>query len=269
MNNKLPSYIDRISTTYKNKFIALTLIISSLSIFSFGWLFGVHNLKSTKYIVDIWAVLSSIGSLLAGTGTVAAAYVAWLAYNNWLNPLKVPKERECDIEFYKAFMDFHKQHIHPFSEIDSLEMNIFQEVRNHDEYSHWSMNDYQDFWQQQKEALSKEKYLTISDVIDARKMLLKPLDALPREDSALIDKTTRYLFAIEQVHRSFHGLVSVEKVQEATKHAECQKSTIMMNGHMLNIRVKEILPGGELRKKVEQSHKDIVQILKERLGYDN
>ncbi len=199
---KIPYFIDSFSAKHKNKFLVTIICVTTLCIFSFGWLVGVHNMNSTKFIVDLWAVLSSVGSILSGTGTIAAAYVAWLAYKNWLNPIKTPKERECDLDFYKKYMEFHKLHIHPFYSIDELEKHLFQEVRNYDENSQWSLDNHQDYWQEQREELALNKYIDMPDMLRIHRALLEPLEALPRDDSILKSKIRHYLFGLVEVHRS-------------------------------------------------------------------
>ncbi|MFV8453135.1 hypothetical protein ACNO65_24215 [Vibrio campbellii] len=263
----IPDYIDSLSTKHKNKFTVFLIITGSLSIFSFGWLFGVHHLNSTKYVVDIWAALSSVGSLLAGVGTVAAASTAWLAYKNWLNPIKAEKELELDSKFYLQFKSFHKNNIYPLADMRELERSIFQGVRNHNEHDPWGMNDYQERWQEEREYLSQKNNFDLRQLIKTRKALLKPLEELPRNDDFLSKKITSYLLKIEEIHRTFHGFISIKKVEDAAKCAALKEFQLQRNGHMYKIMPQGILQGGDLIREVEYMHDDIIQIMAERLGY--
>tara|TARA_Y100000588_G_C14209060_1_gene905906 strand:+ start:1095 stop:1901 length:807 start_codon:yes stop_codon:yes gene_type:complete len=262
-----PYFIDSLSTKHKNKFIVCIVSIGSLSIFSFGWLFGVHHLNSTKYVVDIWAALSSVGSLLSGFGTVVAASTAWLAYKNWLNPIKAEKELELDSEFLINFRKFHKNNIYPLTEMRFLEVEIFKEVRNHHEHDPWDMNAYQERWQEERDSLSQKNHFDFGQLIKTKKALLEPLEELPRGDDFLLKKIKNYLLTLNKIHLTFHGFISIEKVEDAAKCAELNKCQVTRNGHTYDIMPQGILQGGELMREVECMYEDIIQIMTKRLGY--
>ena len=48
----------------------------------------VHTQKNTYDLTIIWSWLIDLGTILAGTGTMIAAYVGFLALNNWKNQSK-------------------------------------------------------------------------------------------------------------------------------------------------------------------------------------
>lgn len=57
-------------------------VMAALCLVAFGWLLGHHS-HSTSFVETTFKWLVDIGTILAGLGTVCAAYVGYLALNAW------------------------------------------------------------------------------------------------------------------------------------------------------------------------------------------
>ncbi|EJA3105274.1 hypothetical protein MWT34_004483 [Vibrio vulnificus] len=57
-------------------------IAAALCLVAFGWLLGKYS-ASTKFIAHAFSWLVDVGTILAGLGTICAAYVGYLALSAW------------------------------------------------------------------------------------------------------------------------------------------------------------------------------------------
>ncbi|EHU9446940.1 hypothetical protein KZY42_004452 [Vibrio vulnificus] len=57
-------------------------IAAALCLVAFGWLLGKYS-ASTEFIAHAFSWLVDVGTILAGLGTVCAAYVGYLALSAW------------------------------------------------------------------------------------------------------------------------------------------------------------------------------------------
>ena len=67
----------------KLKLITATLLLISFFAFTVLGIYIEKTPTDTKEILTIWSWLTSLGTILAGVGTVIASYAAVLALDNW------------------------------------------------------------------------------------------------------------------------------------------------------------------------------------------